>query len=71
MIYQRKPIQFVNDAAARGFAVVILVGKHFCEVWYYRRDKNKKCINVMRQYFIALKFLWCGTVSVNEIFSLE
>lgn len=47
MIYQRKPIQFVNGAPARGSAIVILVDKHFCEVWYYDKNKNKKCINVM------------------------
>lgn len=58
MIYQRKPIQFVDVAEARrGCTVVILVGKHFCEGWYYDRDKNEKYINVMWQYFIALQFL--------------
>lgn len=69
MIYQRKPIQFVNDAEARGCAVVILVGKHFCEVLYYDRDKNKKCINVTWQYFIALKFLWRHCVGKRNIFA--
>jgi len=57
MIYQRKPIQFVNDVEAY-VVMPLLVGKHFCEVLWYYGDKNKKYINVMRQYFVALKFLW-------------